>query len=227
MKLLDGIKNVRNLIVGLAIIMVFLYINNPQARDVLIPNFIFLAIAFLVYQSKSYQDYLIGIPTKNILMSGLYGLIAVAGFWFITKFVPGMSLAYPLLPQAISETMKFFAVVILIPPIEEIFFRGVLLGYIRSLSKKSTIWIPIIVSSAIFSIFHLTAYIQGWYRLPDIASAIGSIGANASVFITAFLFGVIASFFVLRKGIKNLAYSTVFHMGMNALAYSLAVITFI
>src|SRR3990167_6485392 len=139
MKLLDGIKNVRNLIVGLAIIMVFLYINNPQARDVLIPNFIFLAIAFLVYQSKSYQDYLIGIPTKNILMSGLYGLIAVAGFWFITKFVPGMSLAYPLLPQAISETMKFFAVVILIPPIEEIFFRGVLLGYIRSLSKKSTI----------------------------------------------------------------------------------------
>lgn len=222
----DGLKDDRGIIVALGFLLIFLWINNPSAQNVLIPNLFFLALTFFVYNSKDYSKHLIGFQGKTLINSILYGGITIGAFWFATSFIPGMSLVYPLLPQAISETMKFLTIVLIIPPIEEIVFRGALLGFLRSFIKKSE-WIPIIISSVIFSLFHLTAYISGWYQLPDIAAGIGAIGANLSVFITAFVFGVIASYFVSRKGINNLAYSTVFHMGMNALAYGLAVAVFV
>ncbi|MEA3248132.1 MAG: hypothetical protein U9Q73_00325 [Nanoarchaeota archaeon] len=103
--------NVRNVIIGMAFLLSFLWVVNPPARSAVGINLIFLAVSFLVYKAKEYQDDLIGIRKNNLLSSIGYGVVFASLFFLITLVVPGMSLGFPSLPASIGDSLKFFLVV--------------------------------------------------------------------------------------------------------------------
>ena len=62
---------------------------------------------------------------------------------------------------------------------------------------------------------------------PGFTEGMSAVSANISGFIVAFLFALIAGWFVTRDGIKNLVFAGVFHLGLNLIAYSLSVAVFL
>ena len=221
---------VRNIIIGMTFILAFLWVINPPARGAVGINLVFLGIAFLMYRAEEYQDDLIGIIKNNALASVGYGILFTAGFFLITLVVPGMSIGFPALPASISDQLKFFLVVIVAPIVETIFFQGALYAYISNFDTtkhKGKKWIAIIVQALGFSIFHLGAYVSGFYMYPGFTEGMTAVTANISGFIVAFLFALIAGWFMTRDGVKNLIFVAVFHLGLNLIAYSLAVTVFL
>lgn len=217
-------KYTRRVILGGFVILSFLGAVIPTIRSAVFINLMFLGIAWLVFGGPEYQDNVSSFRSKGAVISIFYGFIATILFYLATRFIPGLSLAFPSVANSIGDSLRFFLVVIVAPPAEEIFFRGSLLGYFGELFPKAKhldVWLQGIA----FSLFHLGAYILGFYALPDIASGISAFTANLSVFIVALSFGTISGY-VLKYGKntkKNLWFSTVFHWGLNAIAYSLAI----
>jgi len=221
---------VRNVIIGMAFILTFLWVINPPARSAVGINLIFLAVSFLVYRAREYQDDLIGIETSNILPSVGYGILFTFFFFLVTLVVPGMSIGVPSLPASISDSLKFFLVVMVAPIAETIFFQGALYAYISNFDgtmTKSKKWRAIIIQALGFSIFHVGAYVSGFYMYPGFTEGMSAISANISGFIVAFLFALIAGWFMTTDGVKNLVFVGVFHLGLNLVAYSLAVAVFL
>ncbi len=217
---------VRNIIIGYAFVLAFLWVINPPARSAVGINLIFLVIAFLVYRGKEYQDDLIGIGKSNILASVGYGVLFTFMFFLITLVVPGMSIGYPSLPASISDSLKFFLVVLVAPIVETFFFQGALYAWVSnfdSSKNKSRKWIAIFVQALGFSLFHLGAYVSGFYMYPGFTEGMTAIMANISGFVVAFLFALIAGWFMTRDGVKNLVFVAVFHLGLNLVSYSLSV----
>lgn len=217
-------KYVRRIILGGFGVLAFLGAIIPTIRGAVFINLMFLGIAWLVYGGPEYQDNVSSYKSKGAIISIFYGFLATIFFYTATKFIPGLSLAFPSVPNAIADSLRFFLVVVVAPPAEEMFFRGALLGYFGELFPRARhldVWFQAIA----FSLFHLGAYIIGFYQLPDIASGLSAFYANLSVFIVAFTFGMISGY-VLKYGKntkKNLWFSTTFHWGLNAIAYSLAI----
>lgn len=221
---------VRNVIVGMAFILAFLWVINPPARSAVGINLVFLVIAFLVYRSKEYQDDLVGISGNNVFASIGYGIIFTAGFFLITLVVPGMSIGYPSLPASISDSLKFFLVVFVAPVVETIFFQGALYAWVSnfdSTNDKRKKWIAILVQAFGFSLFHLGAYVSGFYMYPGFTEGMTAVLANISGFLVAFAFALIAGWFMTRNGVKNLIFVGVFHLGLNLVSYSLSVAVFL
>lgn len=229
-KILKENLTVRNIIIGMTFILAFLWVINPPARSAVGINLVFLVIAFLVYRAEEYQDDLIGVKWTNILPSIGYGVIFTALFFLITLIVPGMSIGFPSLPASISDSLKFFLVVIVAPIVETIFFQGALYAWVSNfdLTKdKRKKWIAIIIQAFGFSLFHLGAYVSGFYMYPGFTEGLTAVLANISGFVVAFLFAILAGWFVTRDGIKNLVFVVVFHLGLNLIAYSLSVAVFL
>lgn len=211
-------------------VLAFLWVINPPARSAVGINLVFLGISFLVYRAKEYQDDLIGVKKANALASVGYGIIFTFLFFLITLMVPGMSIGFPALPASISDSLKFFLVVIIAPIVETIFFQGALYAYVSNFDvtkNKKKKWRAIIVQALGFSIFHLGAYVSGFYMYPGFTEGMTAISANTSGFIVAFLFALLAGWFMTRDGVKNLIFVGVFHLGLNLVAYSLAVAVFL
>jgi len=218
--------NVRNAIIGMAFILAFLWVINPPARSAVGINLVFLVIAFLVYRGKEYQDDLIGVGKGNILASVGYGVLFTFLFFLITLVVPGMSIGVPSLPASISDSLKFFLVVIVAPIVETVFFQGALYAWVSNFDNsknKSRKWIAIIVQAFGFSLFHLGAYVSGFYMYPGFTEGMTAVMANMSGFFVAFLFALLAGWFMTRDGVKNLVFVGVFHLGLNLVSYSLSV----
>lgn len=221
---------VRNIIIGMAFILSFLWVVNPPSRGAVGINLVFLVVAFLVYRAKEYQDDLIGVSKKNIWASVGYGVVFTFLFFLITLVVPGMSIGFPSLPASVSDSLKFFLIVLIAPVVETIFFQGALYAYISnfdtSITKRRK-WIAIIIQAVGFSIFHVGAYVSGFYMYPGFTEGMSAIMANISGFIVAFLFALLAGWFVTRDGVRNLVFVIVFHLGLNLIAYSLAIAVFL
>ena len=220
----------RNVIVGIAFVLAFLWVINPPARSAVGINLIFLAIAFIVYNAREYQDDLIGISRKNLLPSIGYGILATFFFFIITLLVPGMSIGYPSLPASIGDNLKFFLVVIIAPIAESLFFCGALYAWFNNFDvtqRKEKKWRAIIFMSFFFSLFHLGAYISGLYNYPDFVSGMSAFMANLSSFIVAFIFMLVTGIIITRDGIKNLVFGILFHLGLNLIAFSLSVAVFL
>ncbi len=221
---------VRNIIIGMAFVLAFLWVINPPARSAVGINLVFLGIAFLVYRAREYQDDLIGVSKKNILASIGYGIVFVFFFFLVTLVVPGMSIGFPSLPASISDSLKFFLVVIVAPIVETIFFQGALYAYISNFdetTRKKKKWRAIIIQAIGFSLFHLGAYVSGFYMYPGFTEGMTAISANISGFIVAFLFALLAGWFVTKDGVQNLVFCGVFHLGLNLIAYSLSIAVFL
>ena len=220
----------RNVIVGMAFVLAFLWVINPPARSAVGINLVFLAIAFVVYRASEYQDDLIGIDKKNIWASIGWGVILTFGFFLITLVVPGMSIGFPSLPASIGDNLKFFLVVIIAPVVESLFFVGALYAYISNFDgtiDKKKKWRAILLTSILFAIWHLGAYVSGLYLYPDFVSGMSAVMANISAFFVAFLFMLVTGIVVTRGGIKNLVFAIVFHLLLNLIAFSLSTAVFI
>jgi len=220
----------RIFIVGLLVVLMLLWILNPPARSAVGINIIFLIIAFVIYYAREYEDDRIEIGRKNILPSIGYGILATAFFFIITLLVPGMSIGYPSLPASISDNLKFFLVVIVAPLAESIFFNGALYAWFNNFDgtiDKRKKWRAIIFTAFLFSIFHISAYVAGFYQYPGFTEGMSAVMANLSGFIVAFLFMMVTGYIVTRDGIKNLVFAIVFHFLLNLIAFSLSVAVFL
>lgn len=228
----DSNKNVRRLILGLLILLAFLFAVNLRNPDVLWAlgiNLVLLGISYLDYQSPESHDGHIGIDkflsSKTFAMIG-YGIIFTIAFYLITLLIPGFSLGFPSLPGDISGSFKWFIINIISPLTESIFFLGTVLAFFRRITPNNK-WIALTLASLVFASFHLGAYILGFYHYPDFTTALSSVWANISAFFVAFLFNMVAGAFLLKKGVRNLIFAIVFHFGLNFIAYSLSVVTFV
>jgi membrane protease YdiL (CAAX protease family) len=177
---------------------------------------LFLVISYLIYNSADYQSTAIGINVKTIWKSIFYGIGIGMIYIFITRIVPGFSIAVPLLPNSISNDLRFFIVVILAPVVESVFFLGALLAYIRKFNpSKKGVLIAIVIQAVIFALFHLGAYISGLYDLPSYSAGFLAFSKNISVFISAFVFGLLSGFLVYWKKIQSLLIAIVIHLIIN------------
>jgi len=228
-----GSRNVRFLIMGTLILLAFLFAVNLKNTDVLWAlgfNIIILGISYLAYSSPEYQDELIGINGGFFSMKTLgivgWGVLFTMVFYLATLMIPGLSLGYPLLPGTISTSFKWFLVNLVSPLTETIFFLGVVFAFFRKLMPRNK-WMALVLTSLIFASFHLGAYILGFYQYPSFTEAMPSILANASAFIVAFLFNMVAGAFIMTKQIKNLIFGFIFHQGINIIAWIDLSISFI
>jgi len=220
---------VRNIILGFFFLLAFLWVVNPTSRSAVGINLIFLVICFVSYRAIELQDDLIGVKSKNSGLCVAYGVLATFSFYLVTLFVPGMSIGYPSLPASISDSLKFFLVVIVAPIVESIFFQGALYAYVHNFGngKKKYRWIAIFVQAIAFSMFHIGAYVTGFYNYPGFTEGMSAIYANISGFIVAFVFALIAGIVVTANGVKNLIFAIVFHLGINLVSYSLSVAVYL
>lgn len=219
------IAKTATIILGLIIIFALLYITNPpDVQKILITYSLLLGVSFLVYKFSAFKDKLIPLNLKGITSfkpgtSGRaigYGVISIAAFFFATRFVPGLSLGLPVVPAAISDTFRFFTIIFIAPIVEEIFFRGVVLGYLRNTKfGRKHVFFAITLGAIFFALAHIGAYISGIYAYPNLPAGLAAFGANIGSFIVAGLFGFLAAFFVLRPKMQNLIFAIIFHMGLN------------
>lgn len=225
------IKIAKYFILGLLIVLSFLFAINLGNKDVLWSlgfNIVILLISYLVYNSVDFEKELEsgGIPkdlNKN-LQAVLYGVIAIFAFWLITALVPGLSLGYPLLPGSISTGFKWFLINIVSPLSESIFFLGVVYAFFFKIFKNR--WTALTFSSGAFASFHLGAYILGFYAYPDFVLAFSAVWANIASFVVAFAFNFIAGAIITRKGVRNMVFGFVFHFGLNFINYTFSIVTF-
>lgn len=226
---------VKNLIVGFLILMAFLFTLSISSSDnqsvlgfwkSLGSQILFLIISFLIYQFGTYDNYILGINTKTAGRSLLLGILVGGLYILISNLVPGFSIAIPLVPASVSDSLKFFIVVIVSPIVETIFFLGTLLGYIRSFEPtRQRIFLAVVIQAFLFSLFHLGAYLTGIY---DYSATQGFLGftQNISVFISAFIFGIISGYLVYLKKIKSLLIAMVIHLVINLFAFTKFAIIF-
>lgn len=222
----SSVKTTLRFIYGFIIGLAILFGTNPPARNNVLIYLIFLIVSLLIYRTTTFQRVIIGIDGKNAFLTILFGLGAGLAYFFLTKFLPGLSLGVPLLPNAIGDSLKLIIVVIIAPFVEEIFFRGSLLAYLRDFNpSEKKLWRAILIQAVLFALAHLGAYISNFYDYSSIGTGFGALGANISVFIAAFLFAVIAGYIDTRRKVRNLWFSITFHLIINALVFtSLSVI---
>ena len=128
------------------------------------------------------KPYTLGFSKRGVITEYIIGLLFGSAMiclpvlaCYLTKCVSfSFSSADP------ATVALFFAAFILQGMGEEAIFRGYLL---ISLARRTKIWVAIIVSSLMFTAFH-----------------IGNSGFSVVAFINIFLFGVFASVFMLKRG---------------------------
>lgn len=225
------IKTLRGVIIGMACLIALIGALAQTIWGAVFINLSFLLIAWMIYSGKEFKKD-VGVYRSGfgfISFGVLFGGVSALFFFLATKFIPGLSLAFPVIPASIGGTLTFFFVVIVAPFSEEVFFRGGLLAYFKKLFPNSK-HLPIWLQAILFAIWHLGAYILGFYMLPNFIAGLDSFIANISVFITALLFGLVAGYGVDWKGkitARNLWYSSTFHLLLNLIAFGLSVATFV
>lgn len=225
------ISVLKSVIIGVAILIALLGVLAQNIWGAVFINLSFLLIAWMIYSGKEFKDKVSVYRGKSefAIFGVLWGVVSAILFFGITKFIPGLSLAFPVVPATIGTALTFFFVVIVAPFSEEVFFRGGMLAYLKNLFPNSK-HIPIWGQAIFFAVWHLSAYIIGFYMLPDFVAGLDSFIANFSVFFTAFLFGLVAGYGVDRKKgstARNLWYSSTFHLLLNLIAYGLSVAVFV
>jgi len=210
--------NARLLAVGMLFVLAFFFTINPLVRTSLSVFLFFLVIVITIYSLREYQGVLTGITSKRLFKSLLIAGSISIGFYLIVSIFPGFSIGLPITPQAISDQLKMFIIVFTAPIVEELAFRGAMIGYLKKLLGEKRAWTIIFVQGAIFSLFHLGAYIGGLYSLPGFTEVLTSFNANISAFVSAFLFGTLAGYVTLKT--NNLIPSIVMHTAINFIIYS-------
>ena len=159
-------KNVFLIILGVLVALFLIYVIIPPLREAMGIYLFGIIISGFTFFVPSMQNYLVGISFKgvNLLKSTLYGIIFGIGFLVATSIIPGFSIGIPLLPQAISDTMRGFVVKWVAPIVETIIFQGAFFG-IGMLMFKKSVWKANIFQALIFAISHVGAYVTGFMHI--------------------------------------------------------------
>lgn len=132
----------------------------------------------------------------------LLGLGVGTGYLIVMTIMPGLAIGLPSVPQALTDVTKGFIIIAIAPILEEILFRGVIFGALKSV----TAWIiAAVVSALAFAAFHLYVYQ-------------GQIGALLAAFV--FSFAALASLYLSKE--KNLLSPIIVHMVANAYIWNSA-----
>ena len=147
------------------------------------------------------ENKLVGID-KDILKDGLIGIIIGIGIIFLGKLSPAIgAIGIPNVQSIAGATAKFIIIVLLAPIFEELFFRDVVLDFFDSKVKRIIpYFLAALISSALFSIFHLFAYGE-------------SLSAVSGSFFTAFLMGMVFAY--VRKFTNSNMGNITLHMVLN------------
>lgn len=204
--------------VGFLFILLFLYVLNPISRDAVGIYILFSIVAIFIYSRPEIRRYLIGMNGETFGKSMFWAIGLGAVYYLSTNFISGFSLGLPLLPNAISDELRFFIIVVVAPFVETLLIQGALFGYFKSVKSLERFALPL--QALVFSLFHLSAYVSGLYNYPDFTSGLSAISANFSSFFSAFIFALIAGAFVDRKPIRNLWFVIIFHLILNLIIYT-------
>lgn len=102
---------------------------------------------------------------------------------------------------------------------EEMLFRGyILTRLIHSFQRLSKFWkycVPILISSALFAVWH----IPFWQYLQSHSTTPSDIGISLFNLLYVFLFGILASYLLLRT--RNILFCCLFHGLMDAPLFTL------
>ena len=180
----------------------------------LIVQFGFIVICVLVYSTTLLAGNLLGFG-KNKGFHLITGILIGGAYILIATFIPGFSIAIPLLPGSISLGMQKFIVLFVAPIVETVFFLGVILGVLKEIGfkKHPRVWLQ----AGAFAMFHLGSYIVGLY---DYTATQGFLGftANISVFLSAVIFGVFSAYLVEWDKYKGFLVVIIVHAIINAFA---------
>jgi membrane protease YdiL (CAAX protease family) len=213
-------KNVRNIAVGVLFVLALFWLINPLTRFALGIYLVFLGVSILIYSLRDYQRELVGISSRNLIKSFIWSGLVSFGFFLVTRFIPSFSILYPQLPNAVSDNLRVFIIFAVAPICEELFFRGSLLGYLRSFSKPSSkrIWISIILTALAFSIFHIVAYAGDIAGLSNFSQVLGAFGSNVSAFFSAMIAGTLFGYLAVKT--DNLTSAIIAHSLLNIIIYT-------
>lgn len=122
-------------------------------------TYIMIPMGFAVY-SRHTQEQVRGIAVKDILLYGVMAFwVTVCGAYLLFTQVFDMGLGTTLR----SEVMGIVATQILfVAPCEELAFRFVIPNWLTKKLGKGRKWTVAIISSALFALFHYSAYSGDW-----------------------------------------------------------------
>lgn len=135
----------------------------------------------------------------NWIIDSIIGIGVAVGMIFLGSISSLFgAIGIPSIPASLAGDIGRFIIIVIAAPIfEELFFREIINNFFTD-KLKFNILISIIVTSALFALFHLTAY--G-------GSLVGASGAFVSVFIAGLVFAVIRHYTKSNAG-NILAHAT-------------------
>ena len=218
-------KLVYVLFVILFIVTGYLWINVPQAKVVGAIYFFMTVLALEFYRIKRFEDSLIGIPYKNIMISLLIGIAVAVGFFAINKAVPMFRIGYPDIPFSVLGTVRFMTIVVLAPTVETLVFEGSFLGALRDNDAfHLSTFKSNLIKSGLFSSFHFFSYGILLGQLATWSEVFGAFYANIGLFFSAFTVSFIFGYLITRKKLDNLVLPIISHALINLTIAFLSVV---
>lgn len=135
----------------------------------------------------------------DVALGFLLGIV----FIYISVLSPAIAFGLPNFGLSLGDFPRFIVVGILAPLIEEILFRGAILGLLRIWGVN--VYLAIVIQAILFSLYHLVAY--G-----------GSIADASGAFLGAALFGTIAGLITYYR--MTLTDSIIMHSLFNTFQLS-------
>ena len=129
----------------------------------------------------------------------IVGVLIGAGFIVANFLIPAIAIGMPSLSMSLGDISRWLVIGLVAPVVEEILFRGALIGFI-SHWKKIPLLLAGVISAVAFMIYHLTAY--------------GASLAVAGAYLGALIFGLLA--FFVTKWRNNLLPAIIMHSIFNS-----------
>ena len=153
----------------------------------------------------------------------LIGIALAVGFIILNKIVPNFALGFPSLPASIADNLKAVIIIVLAPVLEEAFFNKAILETLQIRFKLSYVKANV-YKSLLFASFHTLAYGIYLNSIEKLSVLVGTFGAVSGLFITAFLFSLLAGY--LLKKYKNLLITIIAHGIINGYLFVTALAIF-
>jgi len=227
-------RNVRYVAISFFFVLALIIVINISIYSTVKPlliSLVFIVGSLIVYSIREYQDDLSGIKLKKIPIWLFLGVIFAVVFHIITRYVPFLTLAYPVYPASIGGNLEWALINVVSPVTESLFFCGAIFAFFRNFTSKRGKISPlvkytlILVVSVLFSGWHGSAYIFGIFAL-SLPQATSAFFANLSAFASAFVFMFLSltvgcwngveksdqSFFISSHSVTNIlrsAFSTI------------------
>lgn len=200
------------------------YLIFPTLVASLIGMFIFppirLALALYValgvwslnaYRQKAYREEVYGI--KKGIFKKLFIGYGIGGVFLLVSYIaPSFSLLTPSLSLSVLEDIRWAIIVILAPIVEE-YFRSATIGYIKDIYKYKKFWMINIYQAIIFALLHTLVYGVALEAYDKWIEVYGGFYAISGSLLAAFTFGLVSGF--LMNKFKDIVPSIGAHQIIN------------